>query len=94
MSIPSSKSDFLRASDKYLNVDSFSPAMVETPFAATAGLDFETFKKKSEPLYPIRRIGQVCDTTSACLYLASDDASFITGILLPVDGGFLNASAY
>jgi NAD(P)-dependent dehydrogenase (short-subunit alcohol dehydrogenase family) len=36
---------------------------------------------------PVGRIGEPEDTAAACLYLASDDASYVTGIDLPVDGG-------
>lgn len=43
--------------------------------------------------YPLGRIGQVADTTNAILYLASDAASFVTGVTLPIDGGFTCTSA-
>jgi NAD(P)-dependent dehydrogenase (short-subunit alcohol dehydrogenase family) len=35
------------------------------------------------------RIGEPAEVASAIVFLASDDASFITGAVLPVDGGFL-----
>ena len=38
--------------------------------------------------YPIGRFGLPEDIASACLYLASDESSFVTGVALPVDGGF------
>ncbi|MBI4277981.1 MAG: SDR family oxidoreductase, partial [Armatimonadetes bacterium] len=38
--------------------------------------------------YPLRRVGQPEDVARAALFLASDDAAFITGVDLPVDGGF------
>ena len=38
--------------------------------------------------YPIGRFGVPEDIASACLYLASDESSFVTGVALPVDGGF------
>lgn len=34
-----------------------------------------------------RRMGTACDVAKAALVLASDDAAFITGVVLPVDGG-------
>lgn len=37
---------------------------------------------------PIKRFGQVNDVANAALFLASDDASYITGHTLPVDGGW------
>jgi meso-butanediol dehydrogenase/(S,S)-butanediol dehydrogenase/diacetyl reductase len=38
--------------------------------------------------YPIGRFGQPEDVARACLFLASDESSFITGTVLPVDGGY------
>jgi NAD(P)-dependent dehydrogenase (short-subunit alcohol dehydrogenase family) len=40
-------------------------------------------------LYPLGRVGEPEDIAAAVAFLASDDASWITGITLPVDGGFL-----
>lgn len=37
--------------------------------------------------YPLRRIGEPDDVASAALFLASDESSWITGVMLPVDGG-------
>ncbi|GAB0117799.1 SDR family NAD(P)-dependent oxidoreductase [Acidisoma sp. 7E03] len=39
--------------------------------------------------HPIGRVGQPAEVAKAILFLASDDASFITGAVLPVDGGYL-----
>jgi NAD(P)-dependent dehydrogenase (short-subunit alcohol dehydrogenase family) len=38
--------------------------------------------------YPLGRFGHVDDIAAAILYLASDEASFVTGVALPVDGGY------
>ena len=43
----------------------------------------------SAKYYPIGRIGESSDCAKAVAYLASDDAAFISGALLPVDGGSL-----
>lgn len=40
-------------------------------------------------MHPIGRIGDPREVAQAILFLASDDASFITGVILPVDGGYL-----
>ncbi|MBW4024473.1 MAG: SDR family oxidoreductase [Proteobacteria bacterium] len=39
--------------------------------------------------HPIGRVGQPAEVANAILFLASDEASFITGAILPVDGGYL-----
>ncbi len=42
-----------------------------------------------ERAHPMGRIGEPSEVAAAILFLASDDASFITGTILPVDGGYL-----
>jgi NAD(P)-dependent dehydrogenase (short-subunit alcohol dehydrogenase family) len=42
-----------------------------------------------EKMHPMGRIGEPIEVAAAILFLASDEASFITGAVLPVDGGYL-----
>lgn len=44
-------------------------------------------RKAFEAQVPLGRLGQVRDTANACLWLASDESSFITGSNIKVDGG-------
>jgi meso-butanediol dehydrogenase/(S,S)-butanediol dehydrogenase/diacetyl reductase len=62
------------------------PAVVETP--ATEGmLADDNARKSTEKLIPMGRVGQPEELANAILFLASDQASYITGATLPVDGG-------
>ena len=38
---------------------------------------------------PLGRLSTPADVAAACLYLASDEASFITGSYYPIDGGYM-----
>jgi NAD(P)-dependent dehydrogenase (short-subunit alcohol dehydrogenase family) len=42
-----------------------------------------------EQMHPMGRLGEPAEVAKAIAFLASDDASFITGVVLPVDGGYL-----
>ncbi|KGH25166.1 MULTISPECIES: SDR family NAD(P)-dependent oxidoreductase [Comamonas] len=69
-----------------IRVNVVIPAVVETP--ATAGmLADEASRKNTEKLIPMGRVGQSSELASAVLFLASDEASYVTGAALPVDGG-------
>ncbi len=45
-------------------------------------------------LYPLGRVGEPEDVAAAVAFLASDDAGWITGAVLPVDGGILSAGPF
>jgi len=69
-----------------IRVNTVIPAVVETP--ATAGMLSDAgMRKSTEKLIPMGRVGQPEELANAILFLASDEASYITGAALPVDGG-------
>ncbi|WP_025683153.1 SDR family NAD(P)-dependent oxidoreductase [Paenibacillus maysiensis] len=72
-----------------IRVNAVAPAVVETPIYNS----FMTEKEVAEVLptfnafHPIGRNGTPADVAEAILFLASDSASWITGVVLPLDGG-------
>ena len=72
-----------------------SPARVHTPFVDSylrkyyPGREREMFEKLSQA-QPIGRMAEPDEVASLALYLCSDEASFLTGVDYPLDGGFFN----
>ena len=69
------------------------PGLIDTPMAVggiaeAQGQDVESVRAARNARVPLRgKMGDAWDTANAALFLASDEAGFITGALLPVDGG-------
>ena len=76
------------ASDQ-IRVNAVAPAVVETPIYNTFLPDKEVPKVLNgfNEFHPLGRNGQPKDVAQAIIYLASEAASWITGVVLPVDGG-------
>jgi NAD(P)-dependent dehydrogenase (short-subunit alcohol dehydrogenase family) len=72
-----------------------SPARVHTPFVDGflaknyPGREKEVFEELSRK-QPVGRMGDPDEIAALALFLCSDEASFITGVDYPIDGGFLN----
>jgi 3-oxoacyl-[acyl-carrier protein] reductase len=71
-----------------IRVNAVNPGMVETEGVHSAGLMGSEFQKQVEALTPLGRIGQPQDIAPAVTFLASPDASWITGETLTIAGGF------
>jgi 3-oxoacyl-[acyl-carrier protein] reductase len=71
----------------HINVNCIIPGGIDTPMTR-AHLGTLTDQQIKE-FIPLGRIGRPEDIAKAALFLVSDDASFITGVALPVDGGEL-----
>ena len=72
--------------EKNIRVNAVSGGPIDTD-ALKAFTNYEEVKQKTADLSPLGRMGQPEDIAGACLFLCSDDASWITGQTLIVDGG-------
>ena len=84
--------DYLRHN---IRCNCISPARVHTPFVDGylkknyPGREPEMFQKLSQS-QPVGRMGEPHEVAKLALFLCSDQASFITGVDYPIDGGFFN----
>lgn len=70
-----------------VRVNSICPGFVDTPMTEEA-LEEDEFREHVLGMTPLGRVAEPEEIASAALFLASDEASYITGINLPVDGGW------
>jgi NAD(P)-dependent dehydrogenase (short-subunit alcohol dehydrogenase family) len=72
-----------------IRVNTISPGPIETPVHAKIGMCPGRMATIAQQIIPLARMGQAEEVASAALFLASDDASYITGGELFVDGGLV-----
>jgi NAD(P)-dependent dehydrogenase (short-subunit alcohol dehydrogenase family) len=72
-----------------LRINAVCPAVIETPMADGALSQDEELRARVTGMHPIGRLGKPEEVAAATLWLCSDQASFVTGISHPVDGGFM-----
>ena len=73
-----------------IRVNSIRPGMVQTPMFDISLQDNPELKQKIWNASPLARMGTPAELAAAVAFLASDEASFITGAHLSVDGGYLS----
>jgi NAD(P)-dependent dehydrogenase (short-subunit alcohol dehydrogenase family) len=77
--------------DRGIRVNAVAPGTIRTERVQQLPLEpgGPEYLAAIEKMHPMGRIGEPSEVAKAILFLASDDASFITGTILPVDGGYM-----
>ncbi len=87
-----SKTDAVLYAKEGIRVNSVHPGFIWTPLVAAmpeaseAGTD--AFRAQLDALHPVGRVGEPEDIAAGIAYLASDDAKFVIGSELVIDGGY------
>lgn len=71
-----------------IRVNAIAPGMIETNLSRARLKDPEQ-RRASLELVPMGRLGKPEDIVGAAIFLASSESSYVTGVILPVDGGCL-----
>lgn len=74
-----------------VTANAIAPGPVDTPM--TQVLHSEAFRREYTSAIPANRYGLTTEIAAAAAYLASDAAAYVSGIALPVDGGFIATGA-
>ena len=74
-----------------VTANAIAPGPVDTPM--TQVLHSEAFRREYSSAIPANRYGLTTEIAAAAAYLASDLAAYVSGITLPVDGGFIATGA-
>lgn len=86
------RSTALDVADRGIRVNVVLPGAIETPaFQRNLARRTDPVASRGEFVarHPLGRVGEATEVADAILYLSSDEASFTTGVALPVDGGWL-----
>jgi NAD(P)-dependent dehydrogenase (short-subunit alcohol dehydrogenase family) len=76
-----------------VRVNAIAPGLIETPAWRASVPDVEAARRQRLPFHPLGRLGQPDEVAGVAAFLIGDDASFVTGVTVAVDGG-LSAQLY
>ncbi len=81
----------VRYAEQGIRANAVMPGVIDTPLIyqqiVAQYADVEAMKQARDRIAPMKRSGTAWDVARAALFLASDEAAYITGVCLPVDGG-------
>jgi len=86
----------LEMAPKGIRVNAVNPGVVRTNLHLSGGMtetNYAAFLERGKETHPLGRVGTPEEVAEVVAFLASDDAGWITGITMSVDGGRANASA-
>lgn len=80
----------LELAPKGVRVNAVNPGVIETNLHKRGGMgesDYENFLEKSKSTHPLGRVGSANEVAELIYFLASENASWITGVTYEIDGG-------
>jgi NAD(P)-dependent dehydrogenase (short-subunit alcohol dehydrogenase family) len=78
----------LEYATRNIRVNAICPGVIWTPMIERAADKNQEMIKQFSEIEPVKRMGKPEEVAALALFLASDDASFITGAAVTVDGGY------
>jgi NAD(P)-dependent dehydrogenase (short-subunit alcohol dehydrogenase family) len=83
------KTAALEYSKHGVRINAISPGVIMTPMIDRVSATSSGVLEALEAMHPIGRTGSPEEVADAVLWLCSREASFITGVALPIDGGYV-----
>ena len=83
------KRDAITYAPNNIRVNSVHPGTILTPLVQSLVDQDPQYEDKQKKLHPLGRLGKPKDVAYGVLYLASDEANFVTGASLAIDGGYM-----
>lgn len=80
----------LELAPRGVRVNGIAPGVIVTELHRRGGMDETTYKEfleRGRQTHPLGHVGEVADAAEAIAFLASEKAKWLTGVVLPVDGG-------
>ncbi|KAH7355905.1 oxidoreductase ucpA [Pyrenochaeta sp. MPI-SDFR-AT-0127] len=82
--------------DRGIRLNAVVPGLMDTPYTARLaerhGMDYHQFKEIRDKQVPMGRMGDAWDVANTALFLVSDEAGYITGQKIVVDGGITSST--
>jgi NAD(P)-dependent dehydrogenase (short-subunit alcohol dehydrogenase family) len=72
-----------------IRINAVCPGVIKTPMIDRLTGNEKSVEKNYEIMEPVGRMGQPEEVAEAVIWLCSDAASFVTGVIMPVDGGWI-----